>query len=205
MGDQLEPMEVDDPVEALVESGPQEQKEGTSFIRFVVDVIETLVLATLLFLGINALTARIRVDGFSMEPTFHNGEFVLVNRLAYKLGTPVLGDVIVFHFPGDPNQEYIKRIIGLPGDRIVIGDRQVKVNGMVLDEAYIAAPPIYEGNWVVPEDHLFVLGDNRNNSSDSHSWGAVPMVNVVGKAVFVYWPISDWGLVEHVNPGAAYP
>jgi len=201
MEDQFEHIET----EAYPNSGQDEPQKKTGLMRFIVDVLETLVLATLLFLGINALTARIRVDGFSMEPTMHNGEFVLVNRLAYRIGTPDIGDVIVFHFPGDPEQEYIKRVIGLPDDRIVIGGRQVKVNGVILDEPYIAAPPIYEGSWVVPEDHLFVLGDNRNNSSDSHSWGVVPLMNVVGKAVFVYWPISDWGIVEHIRQVATTP
>ncbi|UCH60767.1 MAG: signal peptidase I [Anaerolineales bacterium] len=178
----------------------QPQKVKTGLWRFLIDVIETIVLSVLLFLGINAVTARIRVEGFSMEPTMHNGEFVLVNRLAYRFGAPSLGDVIVFHFPIDPEQEYIKRVIGLPGDHIVIGNQQVAVNDRVLVEPYVAAWPDYQGDWIVPEEHLFVLGDNRNNSSDSHSWGPVPMANVVGKAVFVYWPLSDVGLIEHVEP-----
>jgi len=176
------------------------QSSRGSLARFLLDVIETLVLAALLYLGINAVTERIRVDGFSMEPTMHNGEFVLVNRLAYKLNPILLGDVIVFHFPIDPEQEYIKRVIGLPGDRVVIANQEVIVNDSNLNEPYTAASPEYEGSWIVPAEHVFVLGDNRNNSSDSHTWGPVPMQNVVGKALFVYWPITDLGLVRHVNP-----
>ncbi|HSF83272.1 MAG TPA: signal peptidase I [Anaerolineales bacterium] len=183
----------------------QQHRNKSGIARFLIDVIETIVLSILLFLGINAVTARIRVDGFSMEPTMNNGEFVLVNRLAYKLGAPELGDVIVFHFPVDPEQEYIKRVIGLPGDQVVVANNQVTVNDAILNEPYIAAPPNYQGSWIVPEEHLFVLGDNRNNSSDSHSWGPVPMTNVVGKAVFVYWPFSDLGLVDHVNPALQLP
>lgn len=167
--------------------------------RFLIDVVETLILSVLLFAAINAVSARIRVDGYSMEPNLHSGEFVIVNKLAYKFGSPQIGDVIVFHFPRDTKQEYIKRVIGLPGDKVVISNKQVMVNGQVLDEPYIAAQPIYQGNWIVPEDSLFVLGDNRNNSSDSHNWGMVPLSNVVGKAFFIYWPPTEWGLVEHAE------
>ena len=109
-------------------SEPQETEEKRSgFMRFVIDVIETLILSIVLFAAINAVSARIRVDGASMEPTLQSGEFVIVNKLAYLLGTPSVGDVIVFHFPRDPDQEYIKRVIGLPGDRVEIEEGQVMV------------------------------------------------------------------------------
>jgi signal peptidase I len=182
-------------------------EQTSSIYRFLIDVAETLVLSVLLFLGINAISARIRVDGSSMEPSLHSGEFVIVNRLAYKFGEPDLSDVVVFHFPGDPDQEYIKRIIGLPGDRVKIQDGVVHVNTQVLDEPYIAASPRYQGEWTVPEDHIFVLGDNRNNSSDSHNFGAVPMVNVIGEAFFIYWPPANWGMISttHSANAAATP
>ncbi len=176
---------------------PEESKSNVR--RFLVDVLETLVLSLLLFAAINVVSARIRVDGYSMEPNLHSGEFVIVNKLAYKFGSPEIGDVIVFHFPRDPKQEYIKRVIGLPGDEVVISNKQVVINGQILDEPYIAAQPVYQGSWTVAEDSLFVLGDNRNNSSDSHNWGLVPINSVVGKALFIYWPPTDWGLVEHVK------
>lgn len=180
---------------------PQSEKHGSR--RFLIDVIETLLLALLLFLGINTLSARIRVEGSSMEPTLHNGEFLIVNKLAYKLGSPQIGDVVVFHPPRDLQQEYIKRVIGLPGDSVAVLNGQVSINGKVLNEPYIAAPPNYQLRpTVVPEGSLFVLGDNRNNSSDSHSWGPAPMIEVIGKAVFVYWPPSSWGPVEHVTQAA---
>ncbi len=121
---------------------PENPRQG--FRRFALDLLETLLLSLLLFFAINTISARIRVDGSSMEPTLHSGEFMIVNRLAYKLGSPQIGDVVVFHFPGNPEQEYIKRVIGLPGDRVVIANGQVSVNGQVLDEPYIAAPPDYE-------------------------------------------------------------
>jgi signal peptidase I len=184
---------------------PSQEGGRTKFLRVSLDILETLVFSLLLFVVINLLTARIRVDGMSMEPTLHNGEFIIVNKMAYRLGKPSLGDVIVFHPPRSPEQEYIKRIIGLPGDQVVISAGKVVVNGQKLDEPYIAAPPRYEGNWSVPEDSLFVLGDNRNNSQDSHSWGTVTLDAVVGKAVFVYWPPTVWGIIEHVTPAAATP
>jgi signal peptidase I len=188
--------------DGVPEQLPAQSARGRA-VRFFVDVVETLVFSLLLFALINTLTARIRVDGLSMEPTLHSGEFVIVNRLAYRLGEPKTGDVIVFHPPTDPEQEYIKRVIGLPGDEVVISDQQVQVNDRLLVEPYIASPPRYESSWEVPEGSLFVLGDNRNNSSDSHSWGPVPLENVVGKAVIVYWPPSEWGPVEHALPSFA--
>jgi len=170
---------------------------------FFLDIIETIVLSVLLFLAINAVSARIRVDGSSMEPTLHNGEFVIVNKLAFKLGSPKIGDVIVFHYPRDPEQEYIKRILGLPGDHVKITNGQVYVNGEPIKETYIAAPPSYQSEWNVPEDAFFVLGDNRNNSSDSHNWGPVPVENVVGKALIVYWPPQNWGVIIHPETATA--
>jgi len=169
------------------------------------DVLETLLVSLLLFVAINQISARIRVDGFSMEPSMHSGEFVIVNKLAYKIGSPQTGDIIVFRPPRDPTEEYIKRVIGLPGDQVVIADERVQVNGKGLDEPYILQPPRYSSSWNVPEGHLFVLGDNRNNSSDSHNWGPVPIEDVIGKALFVYWPPENWGLVAHTLPVVASP
>jgi signal peptidase I len=186
-----------------VTTTPEESHSG--FARMLLDILETLVLSVLLFVGINAISARIRVDGYSMEPTLHTGEFVIVNRLAYQFGSPKIGDVIVFHYPRDPQQEYIKRIIGLGGDTVRVGGGNVYVNGQRLSEPYIAAPPAYQNTWQVPKDSLFVLGDNRNNSSDSHNWGFVPMNYVVGKAIAVYWPPEDWGLITHPDLLKATP
>jgi signal peptidase I len=174
-------------------------------VRVVLDILETLFISAILFLGINAISARIRVDGQSMQPTLHSGEFIIVNKLAYRLGQVQRGDVIVFHFPRNLEQEYIKRVIGLPGDEVVISNQQVRVNGDILNEPYIAEPPEYQGTWIVPEGSLFVLGDNRNNSSDSHNWGLVSLDYVVGKALVVYWPPDRWGLVGHQVASPAAP
>jgi len=176
----------------------QPKQKSSGFFRFLKDVLETLVLSVVLFVGINAITARIRVDGESMVPTLVSGEYVIVNRLSYRLGSPQRGDIIVFHFPRDPKEEYIKRVIGLPGDEVEVRDGQVYINGQPLNETYLKVKMDYIGSWQIPADQLFVLGDNRNNSSDSHDWGTVPMDYVVGKAILVYWPPPDWGLVGHV-------
>lgn len=189
--------------ETVPEPELQKKTGRSGVLRFILDVLETLVLSLVLFAVINAISARIRVDGFSMEPTLKTGEFVIVNKLAYKLGNPKLGDVIVFHYPRDPEQEYIKRVIGVPGDNIRVENGLVYLNGIALNEPYIAAAPAYQNNWIVPENSLFVLGDNRNNSSDSHNWGPVPMENVIGKAIFVYWPPEKWGAIEHSTPVSA--
>ncbi len=177
---------------------PERLSKGRSGnLRFLLDILETLVLSAVLFLGINLVSARIRVDGESMLPSLKSGEFVVVNRLAYKFGNPGHGDVIVFRFPRDPSQEFIKRVIGLPGDEVKIARGVVSINGQKMNEEYIAAPPGYQGEWTVPAGAVFVLGDNRNNSSDSHNWGSVPFEDIIGEAVFVYWPPDQWGLIEH--------
>ena len=186
--------------------------------NFVQEVMETLGLAVLLFLVINIISARVRVDGFSMRPTLNDGEFVLINRLAYKFGSFQRGDIIVFRPPmypaagffrsllglpsiSDDYEDYIKRVIGLPGETVKIENGVVRINGTALIEPYIAASPDYSGEWTVPAGNVFVLGDNRNNSADSHAWGFLPEQNVLGKALVVYWPFADW-LVLKSKPAA---
>jgi len=181
------------------EAENEPQKEGRAgWYQLLYDILETVLLSAALFLVINALTARVRVDGFSMLPTLEDGNFVLVNRLAYRFGEPQRGDIIVFHFDLT-RQDLIKRVIGLPGDEVRIENGVVYVNGVGLVEDYIAAVPAYNGSWVVPSDNFFVLGDNRNDSSDSHSWGMLPADKVVGKAVLVYWPFERLTILNHVD------
>jgi signal peptidase I len=174
-----------------------EQKQDWK--RFGMDILETIVLAVVLYFGINALSARVRVDGFSMIPTLQNGEYILVNKLAYKTGQPNRGDIIVFRLPGDESQDLIKRVIGLPGDTVKVSDGVVTINGEKLEEPYIAQNPLYFGEWTVPADNLFVLGDNRNDSRDSHQWGMLPFENIIGKSVVIYWPPNDWKVINHTN------
>ena len=171
-----------------------EQKEDWK--RFALDILETIVLAVILYFGINAISARVRVDGFSMNPTLQNGEYILVNRLAYKTGEPDRGDIIVFSQDG---QDLIKRVIGLPGETVNISEGIVTINGQELQEPYIAQDPLYVGEWTVPEGYLFVLGDNRNDSRDSHQWGLLPVENIIGKSVLIYWPPPEWKIINHTE------
>ena len=183
---------------------PDAEKDQTGNLkRIVLDILETLILAVVLYFGINAVSVRVRVDGFRMNPTLQDGEYILVNRLAYKIGNPVRGDIVVFSFPMDPRQDLIKRVIGLPGESISVQDGKVMINGIPLEEPYIAAPPIYNGTWEVPEGQLFVLGDNRNESKDSHEWGLLPMENVVGRAILIYWPPPEWQVIDHLKEASA--
>jgi signal peptidase I len=199
---------------------PQETKK-TDWKHLGRDIVETLGLAIVLFVVINLISARVRVEGFSMRPTLDNGQLILVSRVSYEVGDFERGDIVIFRPPTYPDEEesllrrltgwpnfegyedYIKRVIGLPGETIKIENGHVYVDNLELDEPYIAAPPEYNGTWTVPEGQVFVLGDNRNNSSDSHSWGPVPMENVVGKAVFIYWPFNDWSVIGNQSVLAA--
>jgi signal peptidase I len=183
----------------------QQDHQPSSLWRFMLDMLETILLAVVLFLGINTVSARVRVDGSSMRPTLQDGQYVLVNKLAYRFDIPRRGDIVVFRFPMDPAQDFIKRVIGLPGDHVRIDQGKVSVNGITLIEPYIAAAPQYQGNWDIPSGHLFVLGDNRNDSSDSHSWGLVPFENVIGKAIMIYWPLTDLNMIDHAPVAAAAP
>lgn len=170
------------------------QESNGSFIR---EFLEIILIAGALFLVVNLVTARVRVESISMQPNLNEGEFVVVNRLAYRWDEPQRGDIIVFRFPGNQQKRYIKRVIGIEGDFISIQDGQVSINGLSLDEPYIAAAPTYEGEWVVGSGSVFVLGDNRNNSNDSKNWGTLEENAIIGKAILVYWPPTEIGLIPH--------
>lgn len=170
-----------------------------STLRLLSELLQTLLIAALLFLAVDRATARIRVDGNSMEPSLHDGDLVVVNRLAYLFGQPSRGDIVVFYFPFDPQKRYIKRLIGLPGDQIAVRGGQLCVNGVALYEPYTSGESSRDGSWLVGPSEVFVLGDNRANSSDSSDWGTVPMSEVIGKAVLVYWPPGDLAVIPHYD------
>jgi signal peptidase I len=146
----------------------------------------------------------VKVEGTSMEPGLSDNERIFINKFTYKLnlGEVRRGDTVVFWYPRDTTKSYIKRVIGLPGDRIRILHGQVYVNGAPLHEDYVSEDHRDPGTWAdgrevtVPPSDYFVLGDHRNSSSDSRSWGWVPRDNIYGKAVFVYWPLDKMGRVE---------
>jgi signal peptidase I len=173
-------------------------------IRTLWEITQTVMLSAMLFAAINVTTTRILVQSVSMQPTLYERDRVLVNKLAYKIGKPARKDVIVFNPPvTNIDEPYIKRIIGLPGDVVRITNEQVYVNDLPLQETYIAAPPNYVGSWNVPPGHVFVLGDNRNNSYDSHFWGVVALDSILGKAEFVFWPVSHLKMLNLANASAA--
>ncbi len=181
------------------ETTPPAAPPGSTLVNFLSETLKTLLFALLFYFAISALTDRVRVENISMQPTLNEGELLVVYKLAYRFDEAHRGDIIVFHRNRQPPEDYIKRVIGLPGDRVVIGDGLVRVNDIPLDEPYIAQPPAYSGEWQVPPDALFVLGDNRNRSSDSRVWGFVPMSDVVGRAVLIYWPPGRMRLLSHTD------
>jgi signal peptidase I len=174
--------------------------------RFALDLAETFLLAIVMYLIIQTLTARIKVESTSMVPTLRANDYVVVNKLAYTFGNPSRGDIIVFKYPPDPTQiPYIKRVIGLPGDQVHIAGGKVYINGVMLNEPYLKVTTNQGGDWTVPAESLFVMGDNRNGSSDSRAWGFVPLGNVIGKAEVVYWPPRHWAQLHIPSAVAAEP
>jgi signal peptidase I len=183
---------------------PEQKPKGSS--GFIRDVLEVILISSILFFSINSISARIRVESVSMQPTLFAGDFVVVNKLAYMFGSPRRGDVIVFQFPPNPAQDpYIKRIIGLPGENLRIEDGEVYIDGVRFLEPYLEVDTLQGGEWDIPEDAVFAMGDNRNNSSDSRSWGMVPYENIIGKALLIYWPPKAWDLLTDSYAVAAEP
>ena len=167
------------------------------------EVAITVLIAVAVFALLRLTVQSYTVVMSSMEPNFQEGECIMVNKVCYRSSGPQRGEVIVFN-PPPPNDEsrypFIKRVIGLPGDTVEIRDGKVFVNGTALQEEYIMAPPNYTMPATeVPENEYFVLGDNRNNSSDSHTGWTVPRDSIIGRAWFTYWPPGKWGIVKHYS------
>jgi signal peptidase I len=202
------------------------------------DVLETLILTLLIFLVVRSVVQNFKVDGRSMEPTLESGQYLLIDKASYwridgqlahlimpgaeaadetrqtighyLFGGPARGDIIVFRYPKDPSRDFIKRVIAVSGDTVEIRAGTVYVNGSPLKEGYTAAAPNYQMSAEqVPAGNYFVLGDNRNNSSDSHIWGLVPEENIIGRAWLSYWPVDQVGVVGAkpalATPAAAQP
>jgi len=161
------------------------------------EIVETVALALLIFVVIRFVIQSYHVEGLSMEPTLNSNEYVLVNKALYLLHPPERGDVIVFHNPNNTSVDFIKRVIGLPGDTVQVDNAHVSINGVALNEPYISSPSTPVTNtWKVPPDRYFVLGDNRPVSDDSRYWGCVPKDLIVGKAVVIYWPSTNWEVID---------
>jgi signal peptidase I len=186
-------------VDPLPVDGSAYQSEGGASVwAWFRDLLETLILAVIIFLVVNTFTGRYEVQSISMEPTLHEGQYLIVSKIAYWFHGPERGDIIVLDPPNGRSEiPYIKRVIGLPGEKVDVHDGRVWVNGIALNEPYISGPPSYNESRVLGNDEYLVLGDNRNNSSDSHIWGMLPRDNIIGKAIFRYWPPEKWGLIPH--------
>jgi len=168
---------------------------------FLRDTLLTIVLTIAIFFLIQSTVQVSIVTGSSMEPNLHDTQRLVVNKAIYMFHPPQRGDIIVFHPPGNSGDvPYIKRVIGLPGDTIEIKKGKVYVNGSPLQEPYIKDSPAY----TLHEEEIdagtyFVLGDNRNNTSDSHVWGSVPRSNIIGKAWLSIWKPQWWGLAPNYS------
>lgn len=175
----------------------QQQASNWTMVR---ELVETVVLSLIIFLLIRQVVQNYRIENHSMEPNFFDGQFVLVNKLAYRLGEPERGDVVVFHNPRNTNEDYIKRILGLPGDTVEVHDQTVFVNGQPVIEDFphnAIQPGDYAPPVTVGDNQLFVMGDNRPNSSDSRVFGPISQDLAVGKAWLRIWPLTVFGIVEH--------
>lgn len=220
------PVPLDDSAAGQTYEEAEEPSDRRRALTFARELVETILLTLVIFVAVRTLVVNFRVDGESMHPSLANGQYLLVNKavffhfdlntvrnilpgpdsvgkdVVYLFHPPQRGDIIVFNPPTPSDKPYVKRVIGLPGDKVTVRNRQVLVNGIVVEEPYIAAEPSYTyppggGEFTVPTGSIFVLGDNRNNSSDSHAFGAVPLDNVIGKAIVSYWPPEGFGVIPH--------
>ncbi len=191
----------------MVDSDPSPQntapppERATSWLR---EAAETIILAVVIFLLLQLVVRNFRIVGDSMFPTLESGQFLLVERVSYRFSEPKRGDIIIFEYPRAPQEDFVKRVIGLPGETVEITGGDVYINGALLEEPYVhgqrtlAYRPI---SITLGPDEYFVMGDNRNASSDSRTWGPLPRHNIIGRAWLCYWPPSRWGFVR----SAAYP
>ncbi|MBI4066076.1 signal peptidase I [Candidatus Gottesmanbacteria bacterium] len=171
-----------------------------AFFDFLQGIVVILAIMVMIYLFIMSPQ---EINGASMEPSFHNGEYILTNKIEYKLRDPKRGDVVIFKSPRNKDIDYIKRIIGEPGDRVELIGGNFYVNGIKLDELYLGSGTYTStGNYlregteaVVPEGRYFVAGDNRGHSSDSREFGPVPKEDFIGKALLRYWPFSEAGMI----------
>lgn len=198
-----------------------EQEPKPSLKNFLADNLPTVAVAVLLAVGVRIFIAEPRfIPTTSMEPTLLVDDRLIIDKISMRWQKPERGEIIVFNPPVNPvvpdaSKVYIKRVIGLPGDRISIRDGKVFINDLLLNEPYIAEPIKYtlptaddalcsgcfrprdiqsrdgQSYFTVPNNQYWVMGDNRNNSLDSHAWGFLPEENLVGRAVFRYWPLDN--------------
>jgi signal peptidase I len=183
------------PLAAGIEA-PSQPVAGSGLGLWLRDLVISAGISVLIILF---LYQPVRVEGTSMLPRLEDHDRLFINKFVYHIASIERGDVVVFHYPRDPEKSYIKRVIALPGDTIVIHQGRVLVNGLPIDEPYV--PRRYEdtrsmGEMVIPEGQYFVMGDHRSISSDSRDFGAVDRGLIYGKAEFIYWPADNMGVVH---------
>ena len=187
-----------EPVSPLSPSLPKKRSVVGALMHWLRDLLFSVVLAVIVILF---LYQPVKVEGTSMMPTLDDQERIFINKFVYRFHFEKIdrGDTVVFWFPGDPSKSYIKRVIGMPGDRVEVRDGSVIVNGQPLEEDYV--PLEYRDQsemhpTMIGPDEYFVLGDHRSSSNDSRTWGMVPRRYIYGKAVFIYWPLEKMGLLR---------
>lgn len=172
---------------------------------FVGELLQVVIFAISVFLFVYLLVMQPhKIKGDSMEPNFHNGQYLLTDKISYRLGEPTRGDVVVFRAPPDYRDEFIKRIIALPGDKVKVEGGKIYVNNRLLEESYIpndfvtrSAQFSQEGREItVPEGEFFVVGDNRDHSLDSRVFGTVEKQYITGRAWIIYWPLNEFGAIK---------
>jgi signal peptidase I len=181
----------------------------SGFFGIIWEFVEAVVFALMIFFVCYLLLFQPnQVKGHSMEPTFHDGEYILTDKISYKLGMPKRGDIVVFRSPKNAEQDFIKRIIAIPGERVRIAAGKVYVNNEVLNESAYLESTVFTGpesflsenrEIIVPSGKYFVMGDNRMGSSDSRDFGPVLPSEFIGKVFFRYWPINRFGKIEGVT------
>ena len=189
-----------------------EKKENNSFLSdlkdFSFDTIKIIVISLIIIVGIRSFVMQpFFVNGQSMEPNFYDGDYLIVNEIGYRFDDPKRGDVIIFHYPNDPRQFFIKRIVGLPGEKIEIRNNEITVynkerpDGFALDEVYISKSAVISKDYSqeLKNDEYYVLGDNRIASSDSRVWGVLEKHHIVGKAWIRAWPFDNFSVFERVE------
>jgi signal peptidase I len=172
---------------------------GRRLLRLFRELLETVLPAILIALLINVFVGQAtRVEGLSMEPNLHSEQRLVVEKVSYRFSGPQRYDIVVLKLPSQGDELLIKRVVGLPGETVEIRDGGVFINGEALDEPYISdeTRPGRNDHITVPPLHVYVLGDNRNHSNDSRSFGPVPIENVVGRAWISYWPPEELGLIR---------
>jgi signal peptidase I len=172
---------------------------STSWVKQVIkEIIQLVLIVVVVRVGMDIVMPRYIVDGASMEPNFHTSERVIVDRLTMLISGPSRGDVVVLDSPRNDDDLLIKRVVGLPNDRVIIREGRVYINGELLDEPYVTefcTSQSCDGAWLLGPDSYFVLGDNRTHSYDSHSFGPVDEANIVGIARVRYWPLDGMDLL----------